>query len=91
MTNWIIAADGSAVNLDRVERVTVEMRSTHQDLTPWYVLAKIAGQHGAGVALAQNFKDRAEALDWIRKAFTGMDEHADQAMALTRRLLGQDA
>lgn len=68
MKNWMITPDGSAVNLDRVERVTVELRTSHQDPT-WYVLARFAGQNGTGVTLAQNFVDRAAAVDWIAEHF----------------------
>lgn len=80
MKNWMITPDGSAVNLDRVERVTVEMRTAYENnRTAWYVLARFAGQNvlarfagqnGTGVTLAQNFADRATAVDWIAEHFS---------------------
>lgn len=70
MKNWMITPDGSAVNLDRVERVTVELRASHTEQAPWYVLAKLAGREYGGVTLAQNFADRAEAADWIAEHFS---------------------
>jgi hypothetical protein len=57
MTGWMIAVDGSAVNLARVERVTAEVRG---DGT-WYALARFGPM--TSVALAT------DVVAWIEKHF----------------------
>jgi len=65
MKDWMIAADGSAVNLAQVRRVTAEQRSTG---STWYVWAQFAGV-AAGVTLTADLASREAAVTWIAERF----------------------
>lgn len=77
MFGWMIAVDGSAVNLARVERVTVERRDV--DGT-WYVLARFGLM--TGVALATDLESREVAVAWIDTRFRSFDQHVSDATGL---------
>lgn len=75
MNGWIIAADGSAVNLRHVTHVLVEKRSHADD--SWYVLGR-----PAGIALVTGLDSREAATTWIERHFRDFDQHAAQAEAI---------
>ena len=63
MNGWMIAVDGSAVNLAHVTHVLAEKRASHVDDT-WFVMAR-----PAGVALATGLESREAAVAWIETHF----------------------
>jgi hypothetical protein len=63
MNGWMIAVDGSAVNLAHVTHVLAEKRASHVDDT-WYVMAR-----PAGVCLATGIESREAAVAWIETRF----------------------
>ena len=64
MKDWMIAADGSAVNLAQVLRVTAEKRAVGET---WYVWAQFATIRG--VALTADLDSRGAAVAWIAERF----------------------
>ena len=63
MNGWMIAVDGSAVNLAHVTHVLAEKRASHVDDT-WFVMAR-----PAGVALATGLASREAAVAWVETHF----------------------
>lgn len=77
MNGWMIAVDGSAVNLAQVTHVTGERRSTG---SAWYVMAYFSG-NGA-IALTADLDSREAVVAWIEQRFRSFDRHVSDATKL---------
>lgn len=73
MNGWMIAADGSAVNLARVDRVVVGLSaaSDSESGKRWYVAAEFVSDNRwmSGAILASKIASREAAVNWIRERF----------------------
>lgn len=73
MNGWMIAVDGSAVNLARVDRVVVGLSaaSDSEGGKRWYVAAEFVGDNRwmSGAILASKIESREAAVNWIRERF----------------------
>lgn len=73
MNGWMIAVDGSAVNLARVNRVVAGLSaaSDSEGGKRWYVAAEFVDNNRCvtGAVLASKIESREAAVSWIRERF----------------------
>ena len=84
----MIAVDGSAVNLARVERVVAGLSAMkeREGTGRWYVAAEFDERRVA--ILASKLDTREEAVAWIEQRFRGFDRHAEQAIQVGSGWMG---
>jgi hypothetical protein len=81
VNGWMIAVDGSAVNLARVERVNVGLSSAVDADgrgKRWFVQAEFNERRWS--ILASKLESREAAVAWIEQRFRGFDRHVDGAL-----------
>lgn len=82
MNGWMIAVDGSAVNLARVERVVAGLSAMkeREGTGRWYVAAEFDERRVA--ILASKMDTREDAVTWIEQRFRSFDQHVSDATTL---------
>jgi hypothetical protein len=88
MIGWMIAVDGSAVNLARVERVTAGLSAMkeREGTGRWYVAAEFDERRVA--VMASKMDTREDAVAWIERHFRSFDQHANQAIQVGSGWIG---
>ena len=82
MNGWMIAVDGSAVNLARVERVVAGLSAMkeREGTGRWYVAAEFDERRVA--ILASKLDTREQAVTWIEQRFRSFDQNVSDATTL---------